>query len=207
MLGFTSFDPTYDWLVREIIMMIAKKIYYLSIFIALFLLSNGCRTADGPQFDPLANYNGADTLVFIYRPTPSYSYGGGLAPDIIIDGKKVVDLKSMGYTRVFLKQGSHTLQLIRAHAFKSRRESMYEFTIPANTRRCFIRVALPNTINQEFTKLTINMTFSLATKIFVPLIAETDKAGSGFVMDFMDDKFALEEIQRCNYIYPELDNL
>ena len=81
---------------------------------------------------------------------------------------------------------------------------MYEFTIPGNTKRCFIRIAIPNTIYQDLAKLTINMTFSLTTKIFVPLINETDNIGSGFVMDFMDEKSALEEIQKCKYIYPEV---
>lgn len=167
----------------------------------------GCRTADGPQFDPLANYDGRDTLVFIYRPTPSYTIGGGLAPDIVIDGKKIVDLKSMGYTRVFLKQGPHTLQVIRAHMIKSKRESMYDFFIPTNTRRSYIRVVLPKTINLELAKFTINLFFSLTTRISAPLITETDKNDSGFVMDFMDDKFALEEIQKCKYIFPEVDNI
>jgi hypothetical protein len=188
--------------------MLVKIIFRISILAVCILVSTACRTADGPQFDPLESYNGSDSLVFIYRPTPSYAYGGGLAPDILIDGNKIIDLKSMGYTRVFLKPGSHSLTLKRAHAYKSRRESEYAFTIPENTKRCFIRIALPHSIGQDLAALTINTTFGLATKIYVPLIAETDnKSGSGFVMDFIDEKNALEEIKNCRYLYPELDSL
>ncbi len=183
----------------------ALRIARYQILLVLLFLSGACRTADGPQFDPLLSYKGEETLVFIYRPTPSYYKGGGLAPDIVIDGKKVVDLKSMGYTRLFLKQGAHTLEVKRAHAFKNRRESRYEFVIPPDKRRCFIRVILPNALGQDLTILTINTIFSLSSKLYVPLISETE-ADSGFVMDFIDEQFALEEIKKCRFISPQTDD-
>lgn len=185
--------------------MATTKIYLT--FIAIILFFAGCRSAEGPPFDPLETYNGSDALVFIYRPTPSYAWGGGLAPDIIIDGEKIADLSSMGYTRVFLKQGFHSLQIKRFNIDKNRRESEYEFTIPEDARRCFIRIAIPHSLSKDFTIFAINIIFSLSTKISVPLVRETAGYGSGFDMDFIDEKFALEEIKNCKYITPELDTL
>ncbi len=179
---------------------------YLFLMVVLFVCA-ACRTADGPGFDPLLSYDGQDALVFIYRPTPSYAQGGGLAPDIIIDGQKIIDLKSMGYTRVFLKQGMHSLRVVRAHAYKNMRESEYGFVIPSDKKRCFIRVALPNTIDRDLEILTINTAFSLATKIYIPIVHGPHKEGSGFVMDFVDDTYALKEIKSCKYISPKLDSL
>jgi hypothetical protein len=191
-----------------------RKAYYPSIFIIIILLFVGCRTADGPRFDPVVNYNGEDTLAFIYRPTIT---SGELAPDIIIDDKKVVDLKSIGYTKVLLKQGPHTLQVKSSGLFKSTgllkiKDTVYEFTIPANKKRCFIRIAMQerqrSTSKEKFiTALIINTVFSLATKTYTPLITPTGEPHPTFVVDFMDETFALEEIQQCKYIYPEVDSL
>jgi hypothetical protein len=177
----------------------------LTVCVAVILLFAGCRSADGPPFDPLDSYSGSKTLVFIYRPTPVLALGGGLAPDIIIDGEKITDLRSMGYTRVFLRQGPHVLQVKRFNLDKDKRESKYEFTIPENTKRCFLRVAVPqNSLSETVLVFTINALFSLATKTYTPIIGEN---GCGFDANFIDPAGAVEEIKNCRYITPDVDAL
>jgi hypothetical protein len=77
---------------------------------------------------------------------------------------------------------------------------------PSNARRAFTRIAMSNT-NQDLAKLTIDGTFNLMTKMFVPLIAWPGEIGFVFVMDINDDKIALDKIKKCKYTDLDVDSL
>lgn len=80
----------------------------MKVIASLLFLVFATSCASGPKFEEASSKEG-HAVVYIYRPS-KFSGGFG-SPDVLIDDKKEFALGNGGYRPIYLKSGSHKIQI------------------------------------------------------------------------------------------------
>ena len=146
------------------------------LLIIILAALSGCSTTllEGPKFKPANPPPAGKALVYIYRlnSTPYL-----LSPDLLINGKKILELANRGYSYVYLKPGDHE---IKANwSFASGRKDL-----------------------QGKIKVEAGKTYFIRTHGHV--YYDTITYSSSGYLGFVPEDRALGELNKCLYIKPGL---
>ena len=87
-----------------------RSIKLVSIAILASLLFSGCATTllEGPKFVQANPPSAGESLVYFYRPNSTPFW---LSPELLLNGKSVLELENQGYSYLYLKPGEYDINI------------------------------------------------------------------------------------------------
>jgi len=95
------------------------SISWVLIFSMLILSGCSATLLKGPQFKSAKPPKAEESLVYFYRPNSTPFL---LSPDLLVNGKKILELGNQGYSYVYLKPGDYDIKV--AWSFMSGRPDL-----------------------------------------------------------------------------------